>query len=420
MSFLSSGKTLDKVKLPRQLNAASFRSGSTKTPQPRTGQPSRILPSVNLLPSSTLEALAVRRVRHRLVAAGLVGAVLVGGGWMVQTQRLHSAEDRLAAEQALTPALNAQVAALAPVAQFFDLLQARKGTASAAMAHEVLFSDALTDLAGRTPAGIEINAMSVSLTAETVSAVAPPVSPLTEAGIDAEGNDLTKNSSGAQNPAGIRSGSQTVTQNSAVRAALSAADDTSLTADDSDASAATTAPKTVVPPVSCARPDPFNPAPIIGCVTLSGTAQNRAQVGQLVQNLRAADLYADPFITTTTMNAGDGSEVVAFAGSVGLTGKAVSGRYADLSWLSDPKVLDEAERMIKSGNTASHRLAERAKAAAIAAKAKADAEAAAKEKAERKAQLKAEKELAAQLQAAAAAAAAAAAQQQQQQQNGGE
>ncbi|GAA0610299.1 hypothetical protein GCM10009547_10400 [Sporichthya brevicatena] len=415
MSFLSSGKTLDKVKLPRQLSAANFRAGSTKTPPVRTGQPSRTLPSVNLLPESTLEALAVRRVRHRLVAAGLAGAVLVGGGWMVQTQRLHSAEDRLAAEQALTPALNAQVAALAPVAQFFDLLQARKGTASAAMAHEVLFSDALTDLAGRTPAGIEINAMSVSLTAETVSAVAPPVSPLTEAGIDAEGNDLTKNQTGTQNPAGA----QTATQNSAVRGAVAAADGTSTTTGSGDA-AASTAPKTVVPPVSCARPDPFNPAPIIGCVTLSGTAQNRAQVGQLIQNLRAADLYADPFITTTTMNAGDGSEVVAFAGSVGLTGKAVSGRYADLSWLSDPKVLDEAERMIKAGNTASHRLAERAKAAAIAAKAKADAEAAAKEKAERKAQLKAEKELAAQLQAAAAAAAAAAAQQQQQQQNEGE
>jgi hypothetical protein len=140
-------------------------------------------------------------------------------------------------------------------------------------------------------------------------------------------------------------------------------------------------------------------------------------VGQLVQNLRSADLYADPFVTTTTISAADGSQVVAFAGSVGLTGKAVSGRYADLSWLSDPKVLAEAERMIATGNTASHRLAARAKAAAAEAKAKADAAEAAKARAERKAQLQAEKDLAAQLQAAAAAAAAAA---QQQNQNGDE
>ncbi len=398
MSFLTSAKNLEKVRLPRQFRPAPAASG-----QSRSGQVSSTLPSVNLLPSSTLEALTVRRMRQRFVAAGLVGAVLVGGGWVLQTQRLSSAEDRLAAEQALTPSLQAQVAALAPVAQFYDLLQARKQTASAAMAAEVLFSKALVDLAGRTPAGMDISAMSVSLTAATVTAVAPPVSPLDQAGIDANGNDLTR----AQTPGGTGSNASSG----------GAASSPTGAAAKSPAAGGVTPGAATALPVSCARPDPFNPAPIIGCVTLSGTAQSRAQVGEFVQNLRAADLYADPFVTTTTVNAIDGSEVVNFAGSVGLTGEAVSGRYADLSWLSDPAVLEEAERMIKAGNTASHRLAERAKQEAAAAKAKLDAEARAKAKAERKAQLQAEKELAAQLQAAAAAAAAAAAQQQQQQQN---
>ena len=333
MSFLTSAKNLEKVRLPRQ-----FRPGGQAAPdKARTGQLSHALPSVNLLPAARLEALDVRRIRQRFVAAGLVGAVLVGGGWVLQTQRLNAAEDRLAAEQALTAPLTAQVAALAPVAQFYDLLQARQQTASSAMAAEVLFSDALTDLAGRTPAGVDITAMSVTLTSATVTAVAPPVSPLTEAGIDANGNDLT------------------ATQNGAATGTPPVAGPAKPAA-------------TVTAPINCARPDPFNPAPIIGCVTLTGTAQSRAQVGQLVQNLRNADLYGDPFVTTTTISGGvDGSESVAFAGSVGLTGAAVSGRYADLSWLSDPKVLIEAERMIKEGNTASHRLAARAKADAAAA-----------------------------------------------------
>ncbi|MBA3742104.1 hypothetical protein [Sporichthya sp.] len=411
MSFLTSGKTsLDKVRIPTQ-----FRPTMTRTGPARSGQASRALPSVNLLPTSTLEALDVRRIRQRFVAAGLVGAVLVGGGWVLQTQRLHSAQDRLVAEQALTPALNAQVAALAPVAQFYDLLQARKQIASAAMAAEVLFSDALTDLAGRTPAGIDITAMSVTLTSAQVVGNTVIQSPLEVAGVDGNGNDLTKTQgAGAPGPGTLQN------LNSPVRSALGAAEDPSVTADidGADGAAVTATPQVPVAPVACARPDPFNPAPIIGCVTLTGTAQNRAQVGELVQNLRAADLYADPFVTTTTINGIDGAESVAFAGSVGLTGEAVSGRYADLSWLSDPTVLAKAEKMIKDGNTASHRLAERAKAAAKAAQAKADAEAAAQAEAERKAQRKAEKQLAAQLQAAASAAAAAAAAAQQQADNG--
>ncbi len=367
----------------------------------RTGKASRTLPSVNLLPSATLEALVVRRIRQRFVAAGLVGAVLVGGGWMVQTQRLNAAEDRLAAEQALTPALTAQVAALAPVAAFYDLLTARKQTASAAMAAEVLFSDALTDLVGRTPAGIDISTMSVTLTASTVNAVAPPVSPLNTAGIDANGKDVTTTQNGAVAGSSLPGAA-------AVGGANAAAAATGAQGAAAGGGAVAPTGPVVTQPVSCARPDPFNPAPIIGCVTLTGKATSRAAVGRLVQNLRAADLYADPFVTTTTISGTDGVEEVAFAGSVGLTGKAVSGRYADLSWLSDPKVLAKAEKMIADGNTASSRLAARAKAAAQQAKAKADAEVAAKVAAEAKAQKQAEKALAKQLEAAAAAAALAA------------
>lgn len=78
-----------KPKIPRQTAAAAIRAGKA----------SRSLPTVNLLSPSMLERMAVTRLRQRFVAGGLAMSVLVGGMWLLQTQRLDSAQDRLAAEQ---------------------------------------------------------------------------------------------------------------------------------------------------------------------------------------------------------------------------------------------------------------------------------------------------------------------------------
>lgn len=282
---------------------------SVATLAPRTGTPGPHLPSVNLLSPDTLEHLTVRQVRLRLVVAGLVGALLVGGGWIAQSMRLSVAEEDLATEQSQTPPLRAQLASLDPVATFVSALDARKSAASRAMAAEVLFSGALSDLAKRTPKGVELSSMSVALTPALVSAISPPVSPLTTAGIDARGRDLTKTQTSTQTP------QQPGTGGGAAAAG-----------------------------VACARPDPFRPASIIGCVTISGTAPNREGVGTFIDNLKAAKIYADPFVTTTTVSGADGSKQIQFAGTVGLTGTLVSGRYTDLSWLADPAAEQRAER----------------------------------------------------------------------------
>jgi hypothetical protein len=362
----------------------------------RVATPGPRLASVNLLSPSTLESLAVRKVRQRVIAAGLVGALAIGAGWLYEGTKLHSAQHRLAAEQAQTAPLQAQLTALEPVARFFAQLDARKHAASAAMAAEVLFSKALSDFNTRTPQGLQLSNMSVTLTPSVVTSVAPPVSPLARAGIDANGNDITQ---------------QAATNGTATNG--TAANGTAGTATPGSGTtpaAATTpaAPTGAASAVSCARPDPFHPAAIIGCLTLSGTAPSRAVVGQFVNNLKAGNYYADPFVTTTTVTGADGTESVQFSGSVGLTGAAVSGRYADLSWLADPKVLAEAEKMVAAGNTASSRLAkhtaaEQAAAAKAAAKAAADQAAA-----DAAAQKAAEDAAAKQLQDAAAAALAAA------------
>ncbi|KQW46044.1 hypothetical protein ASC77_19300 [Nocardioides sp. Root1257] len=74
----------------------------------------------------------------------------------------------------------------------------------------------------------------------------------------------------------------------------------------------------------CPGPDPFQTEAVVGCVTLSGTAVSRAEVGELVTRLGSMGLFVEPFISTTTT--GD-AQTVAFSGSVGLSEKVYSHRY---------------------------------------------------------------------------------------------
>lgn len=79
------------------------------------------------------------------------------------------------------------------------------------------------------------------------------------------------------------------------------------------------------PASACPGPDPFNTRVVVGCVTLSGTAASRAEVGEMVVSLGNAGLFVEPFISTTTTGETD---EVSFSGSVGLSEKVFSGRYA--------------------------------------------------------------------------------------------
>jgi Tfp pilus assembly protein PilN len=81
---------------------------------------------------------------------------------------------------------------------------------------------------------------------------------------------------------------------------------------------------------ACPGPDPFHTRVMVGCVTLSGTAKSRSSVGRLVLNLGSDPLFVEPFISTTT--AGEGDDVT-FTGSVGLSTRNYSRRYADIDAL---------------------------------------------------------------------------------------
>ena len=97
------------------------------------------------------------------------------------------------------------------------------------------------------------------------------------------------------------------------------------------------APQVAAAASPCPGPDPFNTRVVVGCVTLSGTAGSRASVGDFVVQLGADKLFVEPFISATTTAEGD---AVVFTGSVGLSEKAFSRRYAEI----DALLAEEAGR----------------------------------------------------------------------------
>lgn len=86
---------------------------------------------------------------------------------------------------------------------------------------------------------------------------------------------------------------------------------------------------------ACPGPDPFGTRPVVGCLTLSGTAASRDAVGQLVIELGRSAIFVEPFVSTTTT--AEGARVT-FTGTVGLSPDAFTGRYARIDSLLRERV----------------------------------------------------------------------------------
>jgi Tfp pilus assembly protein PilN len=226
-----------------------------------------VLPSVNILSPWVFERMAVSRLRRLFTLAGLVLLFLAVIGWVIQGLRIDQAEQVLAVEQAETARLTVDTNELKPVETFVATVGQHQLSVQNNMAAEIYFSRVLEELQNATPYAANMESVSVALDPNA--------------------------------------GSVALGQEPEVGE--------------------------VVPVVSpCPGPDPFNTKLVIGCITLSGSAGSRADVGELVINLGAEELFVEPFISTTTT--GDGNEVT-FSGSVGLSEKVYSRRYAELDKL---------------------------------------------------------------------------------------
>lgn len=238
------------------------------------------LPSVNVLSPWSFEALETRRLRQRFGLGCVVLALIVGGGWGVQYLRVDHAQHALTAVQAETGLLTVETEELAPVRDYVSSVEQKKLTVQEAMKQEIYFSQVLDGLAAATPGGASVESAVVAL--NPAAAAEEPV----------EGEEPAEGEEG-------------------------------------EAEAAPAVP--VDAAVTCPGPDPFDTLVVVGCVTLSGTAEDRRSVGDLVIGLSESDLFIEPFIsTTTTASEDEKGKTVTFTGSVGLSDKVYSNRYADI------------------------------------------------------------------------------------------
>lgn len=78
--------------------------------------------------------------------------------------------------------------------------------------------------------------------------------------------------------------------------------------------------------VNCASPDPFNPSPAVGCISLTAFAPDVDSVVKFTQALDSEEAFVYPYFPSVTIG-DDGVEMV---GSVGFTALAGATRYADM------------------------------------------------------------------------------------------
>lgn len=232
------------------------------------------VPAVNLLSRWSFEALATRRLRRRFVVGALVLTTLLAAGWGAQHLRAAQAERLLSIAEAERATLTSQAAELAPVRAFVTAVDKRKQTVIEAMRTEVRFSRVLSELSMATPADAALTNVAVTLSPPPAAPAAAPAG-------------------GAEAPA-----AGGITTDAAIS--------------------------------TCPGPDPFGTRPVVGCLTLSGTAASRDAVGQFVVDLGHSTIFVEPFVSTTTT--ADGPRV-SFTGTVGLSPRAFTGRYDDLDTL---------------------------------------------------------------------------------------
>ena len=94
------------------------------------------LPQVNLLPSAIRESIALRRVRRLATAACIVVLLIAAMVWAAQIPAIQTSQDSLAQAQARNADEQAQVAALAPIAQMVAQIKRQQALVGTTLASQ--------------------------------------------------------------------------------------------------------------------------------------------------------------------------------------------------------------------------------------------------------------------------------------------
>jgi Tfp pilus assembly protein PilN len=124
----------------------------------------RTLPSVNLIPASVRESIAVRKIRRGYVFGFLAILVVVTLVWLMQNGSILEQEARLTAAQNESVTISSQVEALAPVEQLYQQITTQEAFITDAVASEALTSGLLEQLRAVAGADVDYSSLSVSFT----------------------------------------------------------------------------------------------------------------------------------------------------------------------------------------------------------------------------------------------------------------
>jgi hypothetical protein len=118
---------------------------------------------VNLLPQETSARQAAARQRVALIAAGVVVLAGLGAATVWQNGRIADANDRLADEQAVLSALQAEQAQLREFADLEERLAESDTMIAQALGGEVSFAGVLQDVAAVMPADAQLESLAITV-----------------------------------------------------------------------------------------------------------------------------------------------------------------------------------------------------------------------------------------------------------------
>jgi len=147
----------------------------TRSPQTTSLEDSHqlVMPQVNLLPASITASIALRKIRRAALMGSTVILLVAALVWALQIPAIRASQDSLAQAQATNIDEQAQVQALAPIAQMVTQIKRQEGLVNTTMAAQpraaVIYRRLLSAAASAGSPAIRFTTMAIEYSAASAS-----------------------------------------------------------------------------------------------------------------------------------------------------------------------------------------------------------------------------------------------------------